>query len=98
VNGYRLHLSPTQYRICRAFLSSSEIKDGLVVGKFVILSYQSFDELLDETDLPRSSLIKHISNLNARISTSRLELCSFQGGYILTFSAIPAQKVRQCQQ
>lgn len=95
VNGFVLHLSPTQYRICRAFLSVSDIKNGLVAGKFVILSYQSLDKLLDETNLLRSALIKHISNLNARIATSGLELCSFQGGYILTLTANSAQAVQQ---
>ena len=95
VNGFFLHLSPTQYRICRAFFSVGDIKNGFVVGKFVILSYQSLEKLLGETNLPRSGLIKHISNLNARIATSGLELCSFQGGYILTLTANSAQAVQQ---
>jgi hypothetical protein len=87
VSGYILNLTPTQYRICRAFLAASDTKPSLVVRKFAILSYQSCDELLDGTNLPRSVLIKHISDLNARITTSGLELCSFKNGYILTFSS-----------
>jgi hypothetical protein len=93
VNGYELTLSPTQYRICRAFLAESETKNGLVSGKFVILSYRSFDELLKEMNLPRSALIKHISNLNARMMTTGLALCSFQRGYVLALSSNAAQLV-----
>jgi hypothetical protein len=96
VNGTVLNLTPTQYRICRAFLSASETRNGLLAGKFAILSYQSYGQLFHETKLTRrTTLIRHISHLNARIVPLGLELCSFQGGYLLLFSANKAQKMLQ---
>lgn len=97
VNGYFLNLSPTQFRICRAFFSTCGATNG-VTGELVILAYKSFRELQEATDLSRLLLIKHISNLNARIADGGLQVCSFQLGYILTLSSKSAQKVRQSKE
>jgi hypothetical protein len=96
VNGRVLNLSPTHYRICRAFLTASETKQPLMEGQFAILAYQSYGQLLDETHISRRrTLIKHISMLNTRLSALGLEFCSFQGGYLLCISANAIKKMRQ---
>ncbi len=96
VNGYVLNISPTQYRICRAFLSSSSAPKG-IAGDLLILGYRSCCELQEETKMSHRLLIKHISNINTRIIQTGLQLCSFQTGYILTVSSNSALKVRQCE-
>ena len=93
VNGSTLYLTPTQYRICRTFLVASETRCSIGAGQFVILSYQSCNQLLNEMSLSRLKLTKHISVLNARITIFGLGLDLFQGGYILSFSSSSAQKL-----
>ena len=67
-------------------------------GELVILAYKSLRELQEATDLSRSLLIKHVSNLNARIADGGLQVCSFQLGYILTLSSSSIQKVRRSKE
>jgi hypothetical protein len=86
VDGYLLNLSPTQYRVCRAFLSVTSLTSG--AREFIILTYLPYEELQEETDLSHRILVKHISNINARIAASGLQICSFQDGYILAFSSL----------
>jgi hypothetical protein len=97
INGCFLNLSPTQYRICRAFFLNCGATNG-ISGELVILAYKSFQELQEATTLSRSLLIKHISNLNSRIADGGLQVCSFQLGYILTLSSNSGQKVQQSRE
>ena len=92
VNGYVLNISPTQYRICRAFLFSSSVPKG-ITGDLIILGYRSCRELQEEAEVSHRLLIKHISNINTRIIQTGLQLCSFQAGYILALSSNSVQKV-----
>jgi hypothetical protein len=95
VNGAFLYLTPTQYRICRTFLVASETTCRLDAGKFVILAFQPCGQLLDELGLSRTSLIRHMSDINTRLVPIGLEFCSFQDGYMLCFSTGMIQKIRQ---
>jgi hypothetical protein len=85
VNGRMLTLSPTQYRICRAFLATSNL--STMTGEMLIVTYRTCNELQTETELPHHLLVKHISNVNARIIALGLQLCAFRAGYILTLSS-----------
>ncbi|MBA2396827.1 MAG: hypothetical protein H0V70_29215 [Ktedonobacteraceae bacterium] len=96
VNRYILNLSPTQYRIFRAFLSISVL--GTPTGELTILAYRSCDDLQEEADLSHRLLSKHISKLNARIVAMGLQVRFFQAGYILTLSSNLVQKVRSGKQ
>lgn len=91
INGYLLHLSPTQYRICHAFLTASQRKNNSWFGDLMILAYRSLRELQEETKLSHTLLIKHISNMNTRLSVLGLELSPFQAGYVLIFSSSSAR-------
>jgi hypothetical protein len=90
VNGYALRLSPTQYRIFRAF---AEVVPSTipVSDEIAILAYRSYRKLEAETELSHGLLVRHISNLNARTMSLELQLCSFQAGYLLIFPASSAQ-------
>ncbi|GHO88143.1 hypothetical protein [Dictyobacter formicarum] len=90
VNGRVLNLSPTQYRLCRAFLTVVPQNPNITGTStdILILSYLSFDELQRETELPsRQLLTKHLSRLNARLACVDFHICPMrvqQMGFILT--------------
>lgn len=90
VNGYARKLSPTQYRIFRAF--AEVVPSNIpVLDEIVILAYRSYRKLEAETELSHGLLVRHISNLNARTMSLELQLCSFQAGYLLIFPSSSAQ-------
>jgi hypothetical protein len=92
-NGHFLNLTPTQYRILRLFTEG--IAPRLLFSDTIaLLSYRSNRKLEAETELSRRLLVKHISNINARIVATGLQLCSFQEGYILTLSSSSIQKAQ----
>lgn len=95
VNGLLFHLSPTQYRVCRAFLTASQIKNSPLTQELVLLAYLRREDVLKETHVPLSGLRTHIYNLNARLATSGLHLSFFRAGYLLTFSPKPFEKRHQ---
>ena len=91
VNGYAMKLSPTQYRIFRAFTESIPLNVP-VSDEIVILAYRSHRRLEAETALSHDLLVRHISNLNARTMSLELQLCFFQAGYLLIFPASSTQQ------
>ncbi|MBA2395421.1 MAG: hypothetical protein H0V70_22050 [Ktedonobacteraceae bacterium] len=85
VQGYRVMLSPTQYRILRLFAEPHPATVP-VADEIVILAYRSRSTLETQTELSTDLLARHICNLNARLMPKGLRLCFFRQGYILMFS------------
>jgi hypothetical protein len=86
IYGYVISLSPTQYRICHAFLTYST--PSTISGELIIFSYRELKDLQHEVELPsRHLLTKHISVLNARINVHGLRILPFHQGYALTLTA-----------
>jgi hypothetical protein len=86
IHGYIIHLSPTQYRICQAFLAYST--PSTISGELIILAYRELEDLQRNVELPsRHLLTKHISVLNARINIHGLRIQPFHLGYALTLTA-----------
>ena len=87
INGCRIHLSPTQYRICHAFLSHST--PSTISGELIILAYRNQHDLQCEVEMPsRHLLTKHVSVLNGRINTHGLHIHPFHERYALTASVM----------
>jgi DNA-binding response OmpR family regulator len=86
INGYSIHLSPTQYRICSVFLA--HYTPSTISEEMIILAYRDVNELQHDVEMPsRHLLAKHISVLNARINTHGLHIQFFHQGYSLTLTA-----------
>ena len=90
--GRVLSLSPTQYRICRAFLLARSTSPTEVItahATLFILGYIPGSILQEKTEIVmQGTLYKHISRLNWKLERFAFHIDAFQDGYLLTVSSL----------
>ena len=82
INGQKMELSPTQYRIFRSFCSQQSASGAMLAG-MEIISYVPRSQLRHATELTELSLRKHISKLNSRLRGYHLQIQPLHDGYML---------------
>jgi hypothetical protein len=86
--GRTLILSPTQYRICRAFLVAHAASSSVYAAHLFILSYVPTAMLQEQIEIFSKELLqKHISRLNQRLDSFAFHIAAFQEGYLLTVAS-----------
>jgi DNA-binding response OmpR family regulator len=84
INGRLIPLTPTEYRLCMAFLRHWQ-HHLTTQEQLMIISYLSTGTLQRQTSLPNKQLLrKHVVNANGKLAVYGLRISRTVGGYLLT--------------
>ncbi len=84
INGRLIPLTPTEYRLCMAFLRQWQ-HHFATQEELVIISYMSIGTLQKQISLPNKQLLrKHVVNTNGKLAVYGLRISRAVGGYMLT--------------
>lgn len=84
INGRLIPLTPTEYRLCIAFLRQWQYHLA-TQEELMIISYISLGTLQRQISLPNKQLLrKHVVNANGKLAVYGLRISRTVGGYILT--------------
>lgn len=87
INGRSIALTPTEYRLCAAFIQPwlHKKREAMICGDDVImLSYCTTVALQHQISLANRQLLrKHISNTNGKLLAYNMQIKALENGYIL---------------